>query len=97
MCNKVQCYKGLGESCASRDDEWGQVKHGKCKEPLTCGSCGQCEGCLDMIINGKSPCHECPMKLKYTSHDNTILNEFKRNPKFTNYDYYNNYEQPSDY
>lgn len=96
MCNKLQCFKGLGESCASRDDEWGQLKHGICREGLTCGTCGQCVGCLDLITsNGKPPCHECPMKLKYKNHDNVIFNDFKRNPKLANYDY--NYEQLSEY
>lgn len=97
MCNKVQCYKGLNESCASRDDEWGQLKDGKCREPLTCGPCGRCVGCLDFLIDGKPACGDCPMKLKHSTHANAILNEFKRNPKFANYDYYNNYEQPSEY
>lgn len=95
MCNKIQCFKGMGESCAGRDDELGELKHGKCKEPLSCGSCGQCEGCIE--IYGRNLCHACPLKPRFRSQDYAITTEFKRNPKFANYDYNLNNEQTSEY
>ncbi|CAO1393225.1 unnamed protein product [Diamesa hyperborea] len=86
-CGKQQCIKGLNETCVSGMDQYGELKHGICKEPLRC-NCGVCNGCL--TVDGVHTCfaRDCRPQKRRPAHESNG-HAFNPNNYLTNYDYIN--------